>query len=213
MAEHPILFSVPMVQAILAGRKTQTRRVIKSQPVSVDAVKKIAGCDYGWSHCRIDPPNTFSPNGPVWAVKRAMGMDDNGPMPRIVATRSIGERMWVRETFRAFIPNGNPEWHVRYAADNALVVKSDCQWDEGPQYLTPECVGLHVESNRWRPSIHMPRWASRITLEITGVRVEQLQSITEEDAMMVGIIRFHTPMDHRFDDHTWFWDGYSERVK
>jgi hypothetical protein len=140
MAEKPILFSGPMVCAILEDRKTQTRRVVKDGQVQ---------CPYG----------------------------------------SPGDRPWVRETHRYWWPDwedpGAHPCRCRYKADDS-VVDLPVQWDEGDQFFTPEDAGLDQEPVKWRSPIFMPHWASRITLEITGIRVERLQSISDTDALAEG---------------------------
>ena len=168
--ERPILFSAPMVRAILDGRKTQTRRIIKPQPY-------------------IDEMGNFCWNG------ENFGQDFNGPCIQAIAspipsskTKRVrcpygkpGDRLWVRETF-----NHDGEKYI-YAADlNEL--------------------GVQKWAAQWKPSIHMPRIASRILLEITGVRVERLQDISEEDAIAEGCIKFPFEDDHAYtfydDDKT-----------
>lgn len=148
MAERPILFSGAMVRAILAGTKTQTRRVVKPQPY-------------------VDAQGNACWNGSNF------GQDGRGPLLRSLAspvpssrTKRVhcpygapGDRLWGRETWCPLTLG------FAYAADPI--------WNGAP-------------AGRWRPSIHMPRAASRITLEITGVRVERLQDISEADAMAEG---------------------------
>ena len=136
MKERSIIFSGPMVRAILEGRKTQTRRVVKPQPPE-DAILTVD--DFG--RCLLGSAHSF------WNyVKCPYGAPKN--------------RLWVRETFALESPTC-----AVYQADQ-----------------TDKTV---VE--RWRPSIHMPRCASRITLEIVSVRVERLQDISEEDALDEGV--------------------------
>ena len=153
MAERPILFSAPMVRAILAGTKTQTRRVVKPQPAERG--------DNGGAFMEIIP-SLLPSRGGLFDVRYAL---DN---PRAIRCPygQPGDRLWVRETFGHFERNENfkPGAEVFYRAD-----------------------GNCLELEPWRPSIHMPRWASRITLEITGVRVERLQDISEADAYAEGI--------------------------
>lgn len=160
MRERPILFSGPMVRAILDGRKSMTRRVIKPQPaMELDGEILPDGTGgYGWGP--VLPP------WPKWPYQ-------------------IGDRLWVREKHKLWLPEGGPEWSCLYADGKSR--DRLATWDEGDQYLSPEDVGLHVLPKHWRPSIHMPRWASRITLEVTNVRVERLQEITANDVIEEGI--------------------------
>lgn len=146
MRERPILFSAPMVRAILAGAKTQTRRIVKMK-----------------THYQIEERD----NGTPWPWMYDGDRDADSWMACPYGVR--GTRLWVRETFC-------DDWHmdrgvIEYRADGEL--DSD-MFDAG-------CT--------WRPSIHMPRWASRITLEVTDVRVERLQDISEKDAQAEGIER------------------------
>lgn len=156
MKERPILFSAPMVRAILEGRKTQTRRVIKPQPMPalpstptpIDEVKKILG-------------KMVKSGRPYIATE---GKATGHALPGSPYGKS-GDRLWVRETF-------NTDWA-----------------DDGPIYRADG--GSAIEAGysrepRWKPSIFMPRKYSRITLEITGMRVERLQDISEDDARMEG---------------------------
>jgi len=143
MKEKPILFSGAMVRAILEGRKTKTRRVVKPQPVGV--VDRLGRVLYA------DPKrNPYCPYG------------------------DIGDRLWVRETFT--VP---PEYFDlkpgEYPEGCDFIYKQ-----ESPGYRNADL------GTRWVPSIFMPRWASRITLEITDVRVERLQEISETDAAAEG---------------------------
>jgi hypothetical protein len=164
--EHPILFSAPMVRAILEWRKTQTRRVVKEQPRSgakglyADRYNKSKQWAYWLPDNRMDAPRTFScPYG------------------------EPDEKLWVKETFVMEWPEMDPpeeeeefrRWVVpHYAATEPK----------------PDLVDQNTERPiGWRPSIFMPRWASRITLELTAVRVERLQDISEEDAMAEGCDR------------------------
>jgi len=150
--ERPILFSGPMVRAILAGRKTMTRRVVKPQP---DVI-----------HEQIRPEFSFGDNRPLYAESFAKSYCKFG---------KPGDRLWVRETFSE-IPNQkpsgyftDPKWINRkywYAADN-----------DKPMW-----------GGKWKSSRYMPRVASRILLEITFIRVERLQEISEADAMAEGFV-------------------------
>lgn len=142
MRERPILFSAPMVRAILAGTKMQTRRVAKGVVAQ---------------HSRTGE-----------ALSKLDSAGPRAPCPY----GAIGDRLWVRETWNQF-----DGWAgYRYAADYD-------GWGIGPDD-DPDHVPDHAV--RWRPSIHMPRAASRITLEITAVRVERLQDISESDAQEEG---------------------------
>lgn len=150
MKERPILFSAPMVRAILAGTKTQTRRVVKPQPRRVDG-----GVPFG--------------DGPAWAHA-----EPGSAMIRCPYGQR-GDRLWVRETWA-------PE---QYDADATTIAQIEASV-RMPAYAA-DFSGQ--PAYKWRPSIHMPRWASRITLEVTGVRVERLQDISEADAIAEGIVR------------------------
>lgn len=148
--ERPILFSAPMVRAILEGRKTQTRRVIKPQP------------DY------VNPLGIA-----FWTGK--------GPVDyRLCPHGQEGDRLWVKET--AIIA---PK---RFATpDRTCIPDSDGDL-RYIQYIAtcPDTEGAENYKLKKTPSIFMPRWASRITLEITGVRVERLNEISEVDAIAEG---------------------------
>lgn len=157
MAERPILFSGAMVRAILEGRKSQTRRVVKL--IGAEVIEEA-----------ITGPWPFSPQHDDWIAC---------PYGR------PGDRLWVRET-HAFLDKRDPSGkRVAYAAGPFLWGNSDPK--TGVTWPPPENSCDAVRVPRWRPSIHMPRWASRITLEATGVRVERLNDITEEDAKAEGV--------------------------
>jgi hypothetical protein len=149
MKERPILFSAPMVRAILDGRKTQTRRVCKVQPV-------------------VRPD--LSPSGLLaWLVDAGTYMFGDKPMPEFVNRCPYGrpgDHLWVREAFVFCLDDkfGPIPDSVIYRAD-----EGNADWSHG-----------------WKPSIHMPRCASRILLEITSVRVERLNDISEADARAEG---------------------------
>jgi len=167
--ERPILFSGPMIRAILEGQKTQTRRIVKRQRDMEFDVN--------------DP--TY---GPYWLsyATEADGEDAKVRCPYGKPT----DRLWVRETHRYWFPDwiDPPAYpcRCRYKADDSLVELA-VEREENLQFSTPEDVGLDVESTKWRPSIFMPRWASRILLAITAIRVERLQNISGPDCWAEGI--------------------------
>jgi hypothetical protein len=156
--ERPILFSGPMVLAILDGRKTQTRRIIKPQPKH----DQFELCNFAKSKVARD--GTSYP-----AEDERFGICDvDGEWSIECRHKRVCDRMWVRETW-APLCDFDLEFGAMYRADN---------------YPSDKVVDF-----KWKPSIHMPRWASRITLEITGVRVERLQDVSEADAMAEGCER------------------------
>ncbi|MBI6727661.1 hypothetical protein YA0032_05800 [Pseudomonas amygdali] len=150
--ERPILFSAPMMRAILEGRKTVTRRVCKPQPSANAHTKSADG----------------SPMTSWWETGKDIVRCPYG---------QPGERLWVREAWQADaqvnaiapreLSHGEP---IQYPADGS-------SRQTGCSMITP---------GKTRPSIHMPRWVSRILLEITDVRVERLQDISEEQAKAEG---------------------------
>lgn len=152
-----MIFNSEMVRAILDGRKTQTRRIVKPQRVGD-----------GWSVKDAQSPLTARHTHDWWLPTATRPYSALPGCPY----GGIGDRIWVRETW-AEAGAGAPELQL-YRANY------------------PEHVPSHYESVppaeeiRWTPSIHMPRWASRILLEITDVRVERLNSISEEDAKAEG---------------------------
>ena len=141
MKERPILFSAPMVRAILAGQKTQTRRVVKPQP--------DPGCV---GHFGLGNPF-------VRTAERNVGCPYGQP----------GDRLWVRETWREFIDSECVDG-VRHELGRDVLYRAD---GDSSKFA-------------WRPSIFMPRWASRIVLEVVSVRVERLNDISETDCWAEG---------------------------
>lgn len=177
MAERPILFSGEMVRAILSGRKTQTRRTRGLERLTergeflrthVDERGRF-GALFGDS-IPDDPLSIFVPS------------PFGGP----------GDRLWVRETWTSLIPTSHEET-ARAHRDRVVVRPDDDErvalWyrADGEMPLIERLFGDDEDAIKWRPSIHMPRWASRITLEVTGVRVERLQAISEADAKAEGV--------------------------
>lgn len=191
MKERGMIFNSEMVRAILDGRKTQTRRIMKVQPESnqlgllliTDSTKHS---DIGKYH---------------WAESNATG---NHVRSKLFSSPfgAVGERIWVRETWATL---GNEDGCYVDWEDNlckgdersaARIYRASCEQRPGDYglwsipddaYWKPH-TKEHKFEGAWRPSIHMPRWASRILLEITDVRVERLNAISEEDARAEGII-------------------------
>lgn len=177
MTERPILFSGPMVRAILAGTKTQTRRIVKPQPppdMDIDH-----WCDTGalYGHGKI----AYSAGGEiVWPAHPGNGVTGGGFGLSIRNLYGF-DQLWVRETWCSAYQNG--AFGTSFRADNSYLQGKRAH-DKGPHFHAPQ-MGAHV---RWRPSIFMPRWASRITLEITtSVRVERLNDISDADCFAEGI--------------------------
>lgn len=165
--ERPVLFSGPMVKALIDGRKTQTRRMVKPQPEpDFRTVKQDGGGHWIW-----------------WSGPDRPGLGEftrraypNGEGVRCPYGRA-GERLWVKETFARRLdvdPKEEPEKARHYA-----LCRADGTGLDEPHW--------HSYPHRWTPAIHMPRWASRLTLEITEVRVQRLGEISEEDAVAEGI--------------------------
>lgn len=164
MRERPILFSSPMVRALLAGTKTQTRRALSPQPP--DTTHQVST----WHHPDARPHfYAWTDNGEGCAEIA----DDAWCKP--CPYGQPGDRLWVRETWRVC---GGREYE--YQQDRSQVMYRATHQEDG--------FPLTWESYVWRPSIFMPRWASRITLEVTGVRVERLQDISIADAMAEGVV-------------------------
>ncbi|EMM5580481.1 hypothetical protein RJO02_004226 [Enterobacter hormaechei] len=167
MKERGMIFNGEMVRAILDGRKTQTRRLLKwKQTRFTEIGEREDGRRWPWSEdaehaCDFWHPCPFG---------------------------TVGDRIWVRETFCA-VPD-----HEEPAGCSALLYAADGNGQYG----------------KWTPSIHMPRWASRITLEITGVRVERLASVSDEDAGKEGYPANPAPYGGTMDKWLWFrglWDS------
>jgi len=185
---RPILFSAPMVQALLAGKKTQTRRLLKLQPPSVDAVRKIwGGASYGWMP-HPERPGEFQTTGPVSALI-SLGWPRDPKLKAVVpmGVRSPygapGDVLWVRETCRAVeLDNGLDG--VRYLADGAVRAIENSQ-EASERWL--DLRTYRKQRGATVPPIHMPKWASRLQLEITGLRIEPLHAITEIDACAEGV--------------------------
>ena len=160
MKERPILFSGPMVRAILVGNKTQTRRVIKPQPNSVRASALVSS-----------------------------GLEDGHGNELRCPYGKPGDHLWVRETWAALHPGTD-----------------DVMSEVDPQ--PPICSLAYMADNRningnWRTSIFMPRWASRITLEITGIRIQRLSEISHADGKAEGF--------DSLDAFALLWDRINEK--
>ena len=174
MTDRPIIMSGPMVRALLDGRKTQTRRVLKPQPV-----RGFDGWDWGWSVRRegVTPGTNI-----LWRNDaKPLGLESYLPY-------QPGDQLWVREK----------HWCVEIEGGGigCPYLVYDDEWTDGPGAKTP---APQTERIWWgppydgdprfgaRPSIHMPRWASRLTLLVTDVRVQRLRKISCADAIAEGI--------------------------
>lgn len=185
MKERPILFSAPMVNAILDGKKTQTRRVIKGHWKEwLESINDITNLD---ASCALENQCPYG---------------------------KPGDQLWVRETFHS-------------PTDQVTIYRAN--WREDARARGFDNIPNTVNW-KWTPSIHMPRWASRIQLEITGIRVERLQDISDDDALEEGVDRTNTSIKgyarQRFqnlwqkingvdswDQNPWVWVIEFERIK
>lgn len=166
MAERPIIFSGPMVRAILEGRKTQTRRILKPQPSS----------PFG---------SIFCDDSKWWTGDSLTG----ALIETLRVPYAIGDRLWLREAcFAQSSPDGEG---VAYPADRSWRIidhtkEATEKWLDLLYYRRRNDDGFEGSTGKLVPPIHMPRWASRITLALTDIRVQRLHDISEDDAKAEG---------------------------
>lgn len=162
MTERGMIFNGEMVRAILDGRKTQTRRIMKPQPAD-------------------DIKSGVFPNPDVIGWESSLKHKHGTTTAHFCPFGTVGDRIWVREAFRV---------HSRATDVATLVYKANERnsWTEQTHRVPVAVCNKPATPEKWTPSLHMPRWASRILLEITDVRVERLNTISEEDARAEGII-------------------------
>lgn len=192
--ELPILFSAPMVRAILAGRKTQTRRIMK--PLRTANLPSSPG---NW---KLE----YDANGFGGLVERGEGWTSCVPLPR--SRYGVpGDRLWMRETWAVEV--GLETVRAAHLDDTETVFYRADDSHRGP---------LTDRAGRGRPGIHMPRWASRITLPVVDIRGQRLNDISEEDARAEGfspdpipcLVNGKLATVAFFDPIRWFaalWDG------
>ncbi len=183
--DRPIIFSGPMVKAILEDRKSMTRRVMKPQPP--ESTKEIR-------------------RGLLGLFVSFDSMDFENGWESYCPYGKPGDRLWVRETWKAYL---------KHCIHNTCGFRA---YDTNP---SPETSDIEYKATRdctydyssWRSSIFMPRWASRITLEITDVRAERPQEITEEDASKEGIEHFAWNTSEEYREYTTIWRDCAEALR
>ena len=165
MTDRPILMNAEMVRATLSGSKTQTRRIVKSLP---DGIARVAGPWMKQDGTCVDGHDWSFGSGEIKGDSQNFFVDKKMPCPFGIP----GDRLWVRES-----GNLSLDKHAWMYADHGGCLSP----------LAPR--GSESWAREWKgtPSIHMPRWASRITLEVTGVRAERLNDICEVDAKAEGV--------------------------
>ncbi|MER8959353.1 hypothetical protein [Mesorhizobium sp. M0701] len=171
MTDRPILFSAPMVRALLAGTKTQTRRVISTKPS-----RKVNLFDGTWSESYVlDPGNqTWRDQAYPWRV---------------------GDKLYVREAWRTESRAYDDLAPSVMDADYPVIYEADADWS------------LNKSVGRLRPGMHMPRWASRLTLTVSDIRVQRLQEINDEDAVAEGVDQNGAVAGQDVDIDGGWWPG------
>jgi hypothetical protein len=179
MKDRGMIFNAEMVRALLNGNKTQTRRPLKNQPI-------------------IDMPLSKGPMIRIGSAK----YESFNPMRMIrrCPFGQVGDRIWVRETWMPDAPR-NGEWPDYEFYGGGMRPLSLIPNEYRNHHNCIYRASWDDELTGWKPSIHMPRWASRITLEITDVRVERLQDISASDAISEGL----THIDYEGD--SWGFSG------
>ncbi|HHS9827738.1 hypothetical protein H8L55_15300 [Klebsiella quasipneumoniae] len=169
MKERGMIFNGEMVRAILDGRKTQTRRIMTVQSESSEF-----GLRYIAESSLAKEVGMY-----FWSQSDACGMKARSK-PFACPYGKPGDRIWVREAFRV---------HSRATDVATLVYKASERnsWTEQTHRVPVAVCNKPATPEKWTPSLHMPRWASRILLEITDVRVERLNAISQEDAQAEGM--------------------------
>ncbi len=214
MNEHPIIFSTDMVKAILEGRKTMTRRVVKlpkwmlSYSPNLDNAYADGNVFASGAYLKVpltsgDMAGTvqrvFCPYG--YPYNKEFGIEESRTKLAVGLSKinfrpmkpEDADRLWVKETF----------WHPQIYEDDKKDTSIVCY----KANLEPH----QAERQIWKPSIFMPRWASRILLEITEIRAERLQSITEEDVVAEGISRVMG--DGGTPGHGSTWEGWGYQTR
>jgi hypothetical protein len=165
VSDKPILFSSPMIKALISGRKFQTRRIITRLGRPFGAITEFG-------------PSTT--RGYDWHFRDRRGRWNDVLHDRLLGALpyAVGDRIWVREAIQFYNDTFNTKHH--YAADDAPL-----RWSNREQ-----AAWLCSYKRDKAPGIHMPRWASRLTLTVTDVRVQRLQEISEEDAIAEGVCQF-----------------------
>lgn len=192
----PILFSTPMIRAILTGRKSMTRRVITGLPEGV---------------YRIDTDNniTWGAYFGIWSDDYANHLMHATCCKEIKPKYLPGDVLWVRETFClgkvecGENPDGSDGWYIEPDDDGGIIPK---QWAESHD--------IGMDDVKWKPSIFMPKAFARIFLRVTGVRAEQLHDITEEDAIREGVMGLMDKIVYGLTGKTRFarlWDHLNKK--
>lgn len=169
MTDRPILFSAPMVRALLDGRKTQTRRILKPQP---------GPCDHKPWPGPHNEPNWLIEGSEMHCAQCGNGIylsTHKSGVSGISLRFAIGDRLYVREHWRTESNAYDDLAPSEMDADYPVIFEADADWS------TNKTVG------RFRQGMHMPRWTSRLTLTVSDVRVERLQAINEQEAIAEGI--------------------------
>lgn len=213
--ERPILFSGPMVRAILEDRKTQTRRVVKPQPVWIESSGR-----WWWAI----PKRALQPGCSTACVTASREWHEYMP-PGCCPYGQPGDLLWVREMFRLEHREDFGDYYIRHAGLSSRTNLSFCNlageqrdhlaemaakdrwWRAAGRLENGDPLPLWL--GRWRPSIHMPKWACRLWLRVEDVRVERLQEISEEDARAEGVepVSYASP-DNRHLTHP-YRDGFA----
>ena len=217
MNEYPLIVTTELIPKVLDGTKTQTRRVIKPQPdLGLPEYDRYSHIEVGKYH-----PTKVDKNGEQYPGDEVFGAyTEDGEWGWVCPYGQVGDRLWVRETWNCFYLDYDG---YNGAYDLGEIIKPIPKTK--PDYK--HCVlyrATHDDMNEvWRPSIHIPRWASRITLDITNLRVERLQEIMPHDCILEGIAeeygdglalrdKFETLWDtlnakrgHPFESNPWVW--------
>ncbi|MFP4615538.1 MAG: hypothetical protein ACLFRB_06650 [Thiohalorhabdus sp.] len=197
----PIIFQDAMVRALLKGRKTQTRRVVKPQLEWLDKKPFFGAWGYRRGKQYLHVGGDYHPDG--WERIKA-GCPYGKP----------GDLLWVREAWHSpkkclagYDGMNGPDCGWR--RDRNLVIYREGAWYQEGRFVANHPKG---DPERWIPSIHMPRWASRLTLRLTDVRVERVQAISEEDAKAEGAPLAHFGEAFEVPDIFSGWGWFPDRA-